>query len=264
LLPKRIKEIEDRIANRLELKTRLIVRCDIVKDVSSTGSTSAVASENLDGEFITTNLSPKVKRIQLAEQAFLEILEDHPGLYLRDLDLIELEQGPVILATIQSSSAFTSSVVAEFEKTIQERLEDPKVRLLIRSEDLVGLSSKGRILYGGAHFGNLSPEEIFLQKRIEQIVKTEIMRINNMFVPSIDAVKQDDKWFIRAEVVGPKVLSPSQVRAIEKKTTKATGQTVKLYVWSRVELMVTSGEYFSLKNYSEEAAKKRMTRGEVE
>ena len=243
LTPRKIHDLQNKIAERMGINTHLIIRCDIVRDVSATGSTSAVVSENLDGEFISTNLSPKVKRYQLAEQALREALEDRPAWTLRDFQLLELKEGPLILATIQSLRWLNSSDVAEFEKTIQQRLDDPELRLLIQSDSIVGVSSKGRVLYGRAHFSNLSDEEIAKQKLIEETARSSIQTVKDMFVAAVDAIREDEGWAVRAEVYSPKVLAPAEVKAIENKIIQATGESVKLDVWAHTDLVVTGKEY---------------------
>ncbi len=252
LTSSKIKDLQKKIADRMGIKTQLIVRCDMVTDVSATGSTSAVVSENLDGEFISDNLNPKVRRFQLAEQALREIFEEQPAITLREFELLKLKQGPLIMATVQSLRYLKSSEVAAFEKTIQQRLDDPDLRLLIRSESIVGISSKGRVLYGRAHFGNLSGTDIAQQKMIEETTRSSIESIKNMFVASVDATKRkDEDWRVRAEVYGPRVISPAEVNVIESKITQAAGKPATLDVWSRTELVVTSKEYIPLGNYSD-------------
>ena len=59
LSPKKIKEIQNKLDKRLELNSNLIMRCQVTKDISSTGSASGVVGRNLDGEFISTQPEPK-------------------------------------------------------------------------------------------------------------------------------------------------------------------------------------------------------------
>ena len=159
------------------------------------------------------------RRIQIAEQVLREMLENYRGLYLDldNLDLVELPNGAVVVASIQSGRALTPLEVSRFEKAIQERLGDEKVRLLIRSDDLTDVSSKGRVLYGKAHFGGLSKEEKTIGEALENEMRNEIRRIQNMFAPNVDAVPSGDMWSVRAEVVGPRVIQPAEVRLIEKR-----------------------------------------------
>ncbi|MDY6987246.1 MAG: DUF389 domain-containing protein [Thermodesulfobacteriota bacterium] len=250
--PDKVKRIEDKLNERIDLDTNLIVRCGIARDVSSTGSTSAVVTKNLDGEFITSRLDPVVETVQMAEQALREMLAGHPELFLENVDLVELAAGQVILASIQSSRALISHEVEAFERRIQERLDNHDIRLLVRCNDLVDVTSKGHVLYGKAHFGKLSPSELTLQKRIEKTTKAQIEGGANMFATNIDAALKDGQWSVRAEVVGPTMMTPKEVRQIEREVSRIVRHQVNIYVWCRSELMVTKEAYSSVEDFTKQ------------
>jgi len=259
LSPKKIKEMQDSLSNHLGLRANLIMRCQISKDISSTGSTSCVVSRNLDGEFISAKLDPKVKRIQLAEQVLRELLEDYRGTHL-DLDsinIVDLPHGSILVANLQGSRHITPFEVARFEKAIQERLGDQKVRLLIRSEDVTDISGKGRVLYGRAHFGNLSEQVSEMQEKLEQEVKTRIERFPNIFAPNVDAEKRHGSWQVLAEVVGPRVLTPDEIRRVEKEASLSAGQEIRVRVWCRVEVMVDNGQFMSVEGFTKKEVEKK-------
>ena len=252
--PQKIKEMQSLLDDKLDIHANLIMRCVITKDISSTGSTSGIVARNLDGEFISGKLHPDVKRIQIAEQVLREMLENYKRLYLDldNLDLVQLPHGAVVVASIQSSRTLTPHEVSRLEKAIQDRLGDDKVRLLIRSDDLTDVSSKGRVLYGKAHFGGLSKEDKATGEILESQMKEEIRRIKNMFAPNVDAVPKGDIWLVRAEVVGPRVLRPDEVRLMENRVGRSTGKKVDLHVWSRVELVVTGTDYIPVEDFIKE------------
>lgn len=258
LSPQKIKEMQSILDKKLNSHANLIMRCAITKDISSTGSTSGVVARNLDGEFISSKLHPHVKQIQIAEQVLRETLEGYKGLYLDldNLNLVQLPNGAVVVATIQTGRTLTPLEVSRFEKAIQERLGDEKVRLLIRSDDLTHVSSKGRVLYGKAHFGGLSKEEKETGEALEKQIRSEISRIKSMFAPNVDAVPSGDTWLVRAEVVGPRVLRPSEVSSIEKSLGRSTGKKVDVHVWCRVELMVTGSDYIPVEDFIKEQVEK--------
>jgi len=262
LSPKKIKEMQNKLDKSLDLHSNLIMRCQVTKDISSTGSTSGVVGRNLDGEFISTNLNPRVKRLQIAEQVLREEFEDYRGLHLDldNLDLVELPHCAILIASIQSSRSLTPLEVERLERAIQERLGDHEVRLLIRSDDLVDVTSKGRVLYGRAHFGNLSAKDKVAREDLERNVKTEITRFKDMFATNVDAEKRGEGWSVRAEVVGPRVLRPSEVKLIEKKVSLATDKEVSLHLWCRVELMVDRNHFISIEDFTREQVEKRLTR----
>jgi len=264
LSPKKIKEMQNKLDKRLDLHSNLIMRCQVTKDISSTGSASGVVSRNLDGEFISTKLNPRVKRLQIAEQVLREKFEElqDKGLYLDldSLDLVELPHCAILIASIQSSRSLTPIEVARFERAIQERSGDKQVRLLIRLDDLVDLTSKGRILYGKAHFGNLSAKDVADREDLERNVKTEITRFKDMFATNVDAVKRGGGWSVRAEVVGPRVLRPPEVKLIEKRVSKATDKKINLHLLCRVELIVNRNHFISIEDFTREQVGKRLTK----
>ena len=126
---------------------------------------------------------------------------------------------------------------------------------MIRSDDFVDLTSKGRILYGKAHFGNFTAKEKLVQEDLERKVKTEITRFRDMFATNVDAEKMGERWSVRAEVVGPRVLGPSEVKLIEKRVSMATDKEVSLYLWCRVELIVDRNHFLSIEDFTREQVK---------
>ena len=190
------------------------------------------------------------------------MFEEYRGLHLdlNNLDVVDLPHSAILIASIQSSRPLTPMEVERFEVAIQKRLGENNVRLLIRSDDLVDVSSKGRILYGRAHFGNLSAEDEVNMKDLERNVKTEIMRYKDMFATNVDAVKRGEGWSVRAEVVGPRVFRPSEVKLIEGRVAKTTGKVVRLNLWCRVELMVNRNHFISIEDFTKEQVEKRLAR----
>jgi len=259
LSPKKVKKIQDTLSCSLSSRANLIVRCQISKDISSTGSTSCVVSRNLDGEFISEDLDPKVKRIQLSEQALRELLEEYRGTHmdLDSIDIVDLPNESILVAAVQGSRHITPLEVSRFEKVIQDRLDDKKLRLLIRSDDLTDISSKGRILYGRAHFGHLSEKEMRMCEQLEGAVAKRIEAFEDMFIPNVDAEKRGGTWHVLAEVVGTRVLTPAEVSLVEKQVSEWMGEDIRLHVWFRTELIVDNGQFMSVEGFTKKEIEKR-------
>ena len=91
-------------------------------------------------------------------------------------------------------------------------------------------------------------------------MKTEIMRFKDMFATNVDAEKMEEGWSVRAEVVGPRVLKPSEVKLIEKRVCMAAKKEVSLHLWCRVELMVNRNHFISIEDFTREQVEKRLTK----
>jgi uncharacterized hydrophobic protein (TIGR00271 family) len=255
LSPENVKALEEKTAAALGTAATVIVRSEIVEDVSATGSTSVVVDENLDGKFIANELDPDVRRLQTAEQTAREIIDELPGVFLRDLDLIELDGVPVVLASIEGTRPVSGPEVGEAEALLQERLRDPHVRLVVRAQDLIGVTRKGRILYGSAHLAEKGAEEQALQDRIEAGIRDRVKALSEIFPLNVDAYKDGELWHARAQVVGARMIKPAEIADIENQTSADAGVKLDLNIWCSTELVVDHAGYAPREGYSESAAK---------
>ena len=114
---------------------------------------------------------------------------------------------------------------------------------MVRRLDSTDVTSKGRILYGAAHFGDLTPEQRERQRAIEQAVRARIEALPNLFVTAIDAVRTDPGWAVRAEAVGPRVPTPAEIREIENAAAKITGDAIALSLRASTDVVVTGKRY---------------------
>jgi len=117
------------------------------------------------------------------------------------------------------------------------------VRVIVRAAESVDITSKGRVLYGEAHFGAASADEAQRQRTVEKTVRANLQSLPNTFVTAIDAVRREPGWAVRAEVVAPRVPAPNDVRSIEERTAKTIGESVDLEVRARTDVLVTGKEY---------------------
>jgi len=241
--PGRVKEIQDVLGSRLGEPVRLFMRCNLTKDVTATGSTTLRPYLSLNGKVTTAPLSPDMRLLQQAEQVAREVVATRPDIVLKDVELVNLPTGPVIVVSIESARPPSPPRIARFEALLRERLGEETVRVIVRTADSTDITSKGSVLFGEAHFGARSAEEAQQQRRVEETVRANLQSVPNTFVTAIDAVQRDSGWAVRAEVAGPRVLAPNEVHSIEERTAKAVAASVDLSVRARTDVLVTGKEY---------------------
>jgi len=127
-----------------------------------------------------------------------EVVATRPDIVLQDVELVNLPTGPVLIASIESPRLPNPSRIARFEALLRERLGEQRVRVIVRAAESVDITSKGRILFGGAHFGGTSEEEARRRRTIEETVRANLQGLPDTFVTAIDAVRQDSGWAVRA------------------------------------------------------------------
>jgi uncharacterized hydrophobic protein (TIGR00271 family) len=241
--PGRVNEIQTALGNQLGEPVRLFMRCTLTKDVTATGSTTLRPYLSLNGKVATAPVSPDMRLLQQAEQVAREIVATQPSIVLQDVELVRLPTGPVLVATIQAARPPKPESIAQVEKLLRDRLGDEHVRVVARVAETVDITSKGRILFGDAHFGAASEEEARQRATVEQSARTELESLPDTFVTALDAVRGEAGWMVRAEIVGPRAPAPADVEAVEQRTASTVGKPVELVVRARADILVTATRY---------------------
>jgi uncharacterized hydrophobic protein (TIGR00271 family) len=241
--PWRVKEIQDALGERLAETVNLFMRCTLTKDVTAAGSTTLRPYLSLNGKVTTAPVSPDMRLLQQAEQVAREVVAKRRDIVLKDIELVNLPSGPVLLVSIESPRPPSPALVGRFEALLRERLGEQRVRVAVRVAESVDITSKGPILFGEAHFGDVSVDASQRQRTVEETIRADLQRVPNTFVLAVDAVHGDAKWAVRADVAGPHVLLPSDVQAVEERTAKTVGEPVSLSVRARTDVLVTGTHY---------------------
>jgi uncharacterized hydrophobic protein (TIGR00271 family) len=244
--PERVERIQNALSQRLEQPVRLFMRCSLTKDVTATGSTNLRPYLSLDGTVTEAPLAPEMRLLQEAEQVAREVAGQRPEIALLDLDLVPLPTGPVLIVSVQTPRDPEPEAVARFEALLRERLRDSSVKVVVRRIDSTDITAKGKILYGAAHFGEVTGEEARRRQLVEETVRARIEAVPNLFVTAIDAVRAGSGWSVRAEAVGPRVPSPEEIRGVERRAGRSVGEPIQVSLRAQVDLMVTGTRYEAL------------------
>src|SRR5439155_741781 len=103
--PGRVNEIQDALGNSLGEPVRLFMRCTLTKDVTATGSTTLRPYLSLNGKVATAPVSADMRLLQQAEQVAREVVATRPNIVLKDVELVNLPIGPVLVVSIESPRA---------------------------------------------------------------------------------------------------------------------------------------------------------------
>jgi hypothetical protein len=255
LPPHKVQEIEQALTTALEETVHLFVRCSLTRDVASTGSAEVLVKLNLDGSITRSESHPDVRLVQVSEQVIREFLVNEPDVALEDVQMFRYDSGPVILATVRANRPSVGIEVQHVERMLQERTGDPTLRLLARTVGTVDVSSKGRVLLGRAHI-DVSANDVARHAKLEKVARKEIEALGNFFVNDLDIVEGDDALRVRAQVVGPRILSPKEIESVEARLANGLDKPVTIAVWWSTDLLVTNEGYNSVRNRVEDTAAK--------
>jgi uncharacterized hydrophobic protein (TIGR00271 family) len=244
--PERVERIQAALAARLAEPVRLFMRCSMTKEVTATGGTNLRPYLSLDGKVAEAPLAPEMRLLQEAEQVAREVAALRPEIALLDLDFVSVPTGPVLIVSIQTPRDPEPEAVARFEALLRERLQVPNVQVVVRRIDSTDITAKGKILYGAAHFGAVGEAEAQRRQRVEDEVRQGVEAMAGLFVTAIDAVRAGAGWGVRAEVVGPRVPTPAEIRGVEKRAAGKAGEPVQLSVRAQVDVVVNRSGYQAL------------------
>lgn len=243
LEPQTVKVIEKHLSAQLGRPVQLFMRCTVTKVISATGSTNIRPYLNPDGKHV--QLTPSMALLQQAEQIAREALADLDHMHLDDISLVELDSGPVLVIAIQSPRQPSAEKVENFQKFLQERLQNSNIRVDIRRISTSEVSAKGPVILGAAHYGALDEGQRQIQAQIESLLTRLIMDKPHFYVQAIDAAPAGESWIVRGLVAGSNVLSPADIKALQGAVKSELNQQVDLKILSRVELEVGEEGYQS-------------------
>jgi hypothetical protein len=260
LPPHEVHQLEQALSSALDETVHLFVRCSLTRDVASTGSAEVLVKLNLDGSITRSEPHPDVQVVQMAEQVIREFLVTEPDVALEDVQMFRYESGPLVLATVRANRPAVGIEVQQVEKMLQARTGDPTLRVLARTVGTVDVSGKGRVLLGRAHIDVSPAEEAARHAKLEKSAREQIEARGNFFVNDLDIVEDNDVMRIRAQVAGPRILSPQEIKTVEARLAKGVDKPVTIAVWWSTDLLVTNEGYNSVRNRTEEAAAKFLER----
>jgi len=254
LSPQDVKAFQSRLGEAVGRQVSLFVRCTLTQDVAAAGSLELLPSVDLDGHFVKVEPSADARLVQTAEQLLLELVELGSRYELIGVELLQLPSGPVVVASIEGAAALGPGQVRFAEERLRKRLGRDDVSLVVRTVSTTDLTSKGRILLGGAHFEALDAEG---RKRIDALeaeARRALEALRETVVVALDVVEADDQWTIRAQVAATQPPQPQVVARIEAALARSAGRAVSLSVWWTSDLIVTRDGLTSLEASSDALA----------
>jgi uncharacterized hydrophobic protein (TIGR00271 family) len=238
ITPSRVKNIQHAIEKKLEEPVEFFVRTTLSKDISSSGLFNRVNTESLDGFYLNRKQDERVIAIRLAEQTIREVLQSKLGVYLNDINLIQISGKPHILATVFGARKLTNVEVGDLEQEIQNRVGNPLIRLVLRHVNMNLYDRWGHSYFEFAQLEKITVEQESLFGEIQSFLKTKFSTSPYLFISSDFSIREG-VYHILVELAGTQFFSQEEHAQLQQELSKKTGGTVELYVRSKPEVVVT-------------------------
>jgi len=239
IIPLRVKKIQEVLKEELSTPVELFIRTTLSKDISSTGQLNFVKLEDLDGFYLSRKTNKRVAIIRLSEQIIREYLQSNLGLYLEEVNLIEIRGKSYILATVFGARNLTNDEILKLETMIQQQGNNDSIDLMVRSVEVDLYDKWGQNYLEFAQFEDRQSENDPIHINMENEIR-ETLSNSNYIHTNTDISFRKGKYHILVELAGTQFYSKTEHTTLQKTLSEISDSPVELYVRSIPEIVVTS------------------------
>ena len=264
IMPARVKRIQNSLESKLDSQVELFVRSTLSRDTSAEGLFNFVETESLDGFYLSRKSNERVVAIRVAEQIIREYLQTTVGLYLEEMNLVDLGSRSYLLATVFGARQLREKEIELLENKIREKASDISIHLVLRHVK-VDLYDK----YGQGYLELADLEGIDDAYEADQLqIEEEIERIfssNSHILQNTVIRYREGGYIVLVELVVRDDFTDTEYDQLFESITKISDHPIELYVRFRTDIVVTNEGPISfgmlkqrLQPYVDEQLKKQM------
>ena len=242
ITPSRVKSMQARLSADIGMPTRLTLRSARIANVTAQGGIVYDTALELDGTFGRRVESPVLRDLAITEQTLREKLEELPFVYFHRVEFLNTFDRRIAKAHVSGFHRLREDEVLALEQDLRDATGDANLSLIISTIPEYLQSSRGLLRYGWIMGDRATPERLAV---VEEI-KTELMRsfdnTDGYVISNVNVNYLDDAYNFLVEVVGPSIFPQAKLDAINSHLAKRfPDQTIEIYLWSRPEVVLTSG-----------------------
>jgi uncharacterized hydrophobic protein (TIGR00271 family) len=239
ITPSRIKIMQEKISQDVDMATRLTVRSVRSANVTAQGSAVYDSALELDGKFGRPVKSLVLRNIAIAEQILREKFEDQHAVYFYRAEFMQVLHRNIIKAYVGGLHLLNEDEILQLEAAIRQATGDESLELIIRTAPEKLQSSVGMIRYGWILGDKATPERLAIIKEIKAELYTAFQNQGGFEIVNVNANYLDSKFHFLIEVVGPEIYPQEKLDAIRRQLAEKFTEAIDLYVWSRPEVVLT-------------------------
>ena len=239
ITPSRIKIMQEKISQDVDMATRLTVRSVRSANVTAQGSAVYDSALELDGKFGRPVKSLVLRNIAIAEQILREKFEDQHAVYFYRAEFMQVLHRNIIKAYVGGLHLLNEDEILQLEAAIRQATGDESLELIIRTAPEKLQSSVGMIRYGWILGDKATPERLAIIKEIKAELYTAFQNQGGFEIVNVNANYLDSKFHFLIEVVGPEIYPQDKLDAVRRQLAEKFTEAIDLYVWSRPEVVLT-------------------------
>jgi uncharacterized hydrophobic protein (TIGR00271 family) len=249
ITPSRVSRIEQVLEDNLSTPIELFIRTTLSKDVSSSGLLNRLETKDLDGFYLTKKENPRVRIIRLAEQIIREFLQSELGLYLEEMNLIDLNEKPFVLATVFGPRKLSIHEIRDLEGKIRSGTKNNSISLVLRH---VKVDLYDRLGVAYLEFSSLEKAEVeSTEIKVDDFLKKTFRNTEYLYL-NTDITLRAGEHHVLVELAGTKFFTEAEHTQLQQELSELTDHPVVLYVRSKPEVVVTKDGHISFDQLKEQ------------
>jgi len=240
LTPTQVTIMQNQLSEQIGMHAELLMHCIISNNISALGSVKHVVTPKLDGTFVKSSKNDTLNDIARAEQIIREHFASDHALELIRVEPLTIDQRKIMLAHVVGVRQLIPGEIENLESRIREATGEDAIELVFSSFVKTLYNEQGMIRYGWILGKKGTPE---ILKRIRQVrndLAAEFAHDDTYELVNVNATHLDGKLHFLLEIVGPEVYPRINVKALELRLAQSYTEPIKIYVWSRIEIVQDS------------------------
>ena len=238
--------MQNQLSERIGKHAELITRCIISNNISALGSVKNVITNNLDGTFVKSSENKTLNDIATTEQIIREHFAADQSFALIRVEQLSINQRKIMLAHVMGFRQFIPREIEELENRIREATDENTIELFFSSYLKTLNNEQGSIRYGWILGKQGTPEILKHIRQVRKDLATTFANDKTYELVNINATHLDGKLHFLLEIVGPEIYPRQSVTALESRLSQTYSEQIKLYAWSRIEIVQTAEGALSL------------------
>jgi hypothetical protein len=172
------------------------------------------------------------------------------GFELDHVRVYQIGETTTVVASIYGVAAPHPSIIEEVEAQLKKELGNPEVRLIVSFVETRIFDRTGtvRLEFSGLH----APDDDQKTKaeNVIALIKSEIKEGHEIFIAGVNYDFIDGSLHVLVDANGPELLSQQEISELERKASDSGGTPIKLFVFMKTDVVVTSEGYKPYSSFS--------------
>jgi len=249
LTPTQVSSIQNQLSERIGSPAQLTVHCVISNNISATGALNNAVIPKLDGTYVRSSENDALQDIATTEQIIREHFASDRSLELIRVEPMLFKQRKIMMAHVFGFREVTPEEVGILQTRIREATGEGTVELVFSNLKKTLIYEQGTIRYGWIRGIKGTPENLQRLQKVRADLESAFVRDDAYDLVNINATLLDDKLHFLLEIAGPEVYPIQKVEALESQLGKKYSEPIKIYAWSRIEVVNGSEGPISLTEF---------------